>query len=223
MNKTIYISFSLVIALAVVFYLLIKDGVQTGSLEVELPGGVKTEIKIKDNRVEFINLFDKLFSNEKKTRVTTALLEEKGFYTIDNNSLIDAIRNLSYDHPTAMKLRYLLHIETKGPFQEVSKKIRVKILPENETLISQGEAAICRSDDFFLSFVLLHNTKDFIPLGLKAIQNGPCYDSTNNTMPTEIFITQEDSNVLYNNKPKNEDGEVPIIAYTIHSPMRLPN
>ena len=223
MKKTLSLSILVVVVVSLIFYLLIKGNDRVGYLEFVLPGNATAKIKIENNKVDIINLFNELFADEKNSEIITSLLEKKGFYTIDSLSLVDTIRNLEYDHPTAEKIRNLLHFETKGPFQELSKEVRVKIVHSDENFISQGQAAICRSDNFSRNFVLMYDTKELRLIGLKATQNAPCPSSMDKSIPPIFLITREDANELYNNTLTNKDEGEPIIASITHSTMRMPN
>lgn len=126
------------------------------------------------------------------------------YYDVEQASVVEAIAGLDYDHKVAKLIRELRN-ESKGPFEERIKPVRIGIMEDGR--IATGYAAVCRNGDFYREQIYLFepNYEKIITVNAFEPRVCPKTDSTPaDANPPLVRISRADAKRLFGNRVLSE-------------------
>lgn len=126
------------------------------------------------------------------------------YYDVEQESVVEAIAGLDYDHKVARRIRDLRN-ESKGPFEERIKPVRIGILEDGK--IATGYAAVCRNGDYYREQIHLFEPNYEKIITVNAFEPRPCpsIDPTHeDANPPLVRISRADARRLFGDRALSE-------------------
>jgi hypothetical protein len=140
------------------------------------------------------------------------------FYDVETESVVEAIAGLDYDHKVAKLIREL-RAESKGPFEERIKPVRIGILEDD--MIATGYAAVCRDGEYFREQIYLFEANYEKIIIVNAFEPRLCpkvVDARVDADPPLVRISRADAKRLFGDRPLSKT-EVGFAQITWKPPM----